>query len=104
MPVPYCGNTRTVLDQTRKIVMAGFGWIMTIVIGGLAGWIAEKVMKADHGLPTNIVLGVLGAVILNAVLFSLMGSTFGGFIGQLVVAVIGACILIFGYRAIKGRG
>ena len=84
--------------------MAGFGWIMTIVIGGLAGWIAEKVMKADHGLLTNVVLGVLGAVILNAVLFSLMGSTFGGFIGQLIVAVIGACILIFGYRAIKGRG
>ncbi len=84
--------------------MVGFGWIMTIVIGGLAGWIAEKVMKADHGLLTNIVLGVLGALILNAVLFSLIGSTFGGFFGQLITAVIGACILIFGYRAIKGRG
>ncbi len=32
------------------------------------------------------------------------GSIFGGFIGQLVTAVIGACILIFGYRAINGRG
>jgi uncharacterized membrane protein YeaQ/YmgE (transglycosylase-associated protein family) len=83
--------------------MQGFGWIMTIVIGALAGWIAEKVMKADHGLFTNIILGILGAVILNAILVGLLGSTLGGFIGQLIIAVIGACILIFGYRAIRGR-
>lgn len=83
--------------------MAGFGWIMTIIIGGLAGWIAEKVMKADHGLITNILLGIAGAVILNAILVGLMGSTFGGFIGQLIVAVIGACILIYGWRLIRSR-
>ena len=83
--------------------MAGFGWIMTIIIGGLAGWIAEKLMKADHGLITNIVLGIVGAVLLNAILVGLMGSTLGGFIGQLIVAVIGACILIYGYRAIRGK-
>ena len=83
--------------------MQGFGWIMTIIIGGLAGWIAEKLMKADHGLITNIILGIVGAVLLNAILVGLMGSTFGGFIGQLIVAVIGACILIYGYRAIRGK-
>ena len=44
--------------------MEGFGWIiMTIVLGGLAGWIAEKVMKFDTGLIMNIVLGVVGASI-----------------------------------------
>ena len=85
------------------MTMVGFGWIMTILIGGLAGWIAEKVMKADYGLLTNILLGVLGAILLNAVLLKMTGSVFGGFIGQLFTAVIGACILIFGYRAIKGR-
>lgn len=83
--------------------MQGFGWIMTIIIGGLAGWIAEKLMKADHGLITNIVLGIVGALLLNAVLVALMGSTLGGFVGQLIVAVIGACILIYGYRVIRGR-
>jgi uncharacterized membrane protein YeaQ/YmgE (transglycosylase-associated protein family) len=83
--------------------MAGFGWIMTIIIGGLAGWIAEKVMKADHGLVTNIVLGILGAVILNAILVGLMGSTLGGFIGQLIVAAVGASILIYAWRLIRSR-
>jgi uncharacterized membrane protein YeaQ/YmgE (transglycosylase-associated protein family) len=83
--------------------MQGFGWIMTIIIGGLAGWIAEKMMHSDMGLIGNIILGILGAVILNAILVGLFGSTLGGFVGQLVVAAIGACILIFGYRAIRGR-
>lgn len=83
--------------------MEGLGWILTIIVGGIAGWIAEKIMKANHGILTNIVLGILGALVLNAILFALMGSTFGGIIGQLIVAVIGACALIWIYRAIRGR-
>ena len=81
--------------------MIGLTWFMTIVAGGLAGWIAEKVMKADHGLLMNVMLGVLGALILNSLLINLGGSGYGGFWGQLVTAVIGACILIFGYRVVK---
>lgn len=83
--------------------MEGLGWILTIVIGAIAGWIAEKIMKADHGIFTNIILGILGALILNFILFALLGATFGGIIGQLIVAVIGACILIALYRMVRGR-
>lgn len=83
--------------------MEGLGWILTIVIGGIAGWIAEKIMKADHGLLTNIVLGIIGALVLNAILVAILGATIGGIIGQLVVAVIGACLLIWVYRLIRGR-
>ena len=43
--------------------MEGVGWILTIVLGGLAGWIAEKVMKRNHGLLTNLIVGVIGALI-----------------------------------------
>jgi uncharacterized membrane protein YeaQ/YmgE (transglycosylase-associated protein family) len=83
--------------------MEGVGWIGTIIIGALAGWIAEKMMKADHGLLTNIVLGILGALVLNFILVAIFGATWGGWIGQLVVAAIGASILIAAYRAIAGR-
>lgn len=83
--------------------MEGMGWILTIIVGAIAGWIAEKIMKADHGIFTNIILGILGAVILNAILFAILGATFGGIIGQLIVAVIGACLLIWLYRLIRGR-
>ena len=82
--------------------MEGFGLIMTIILGALAGWIAEKVMKFDTGLIMNIVLGIAGAILGNFILGAL-GISFGGLIGQLIVAVAGACLLIFAYRAIKSR-
>lgn len=82
--------------------MEGFGWIMTIILGAIAGWIAEKVMKFDTGLIMNIILGVVGAIIGNWLL-SLAGIGLGGLLGQLIVAVAGACILILAYRAIQGR-
>ena len=82
--------------------MVGIGWIMTIILGALAGWIAEKVMKFDTGLLMNIVLGIGGALIGNFLL-SLLGLAFVGLIMQLVVAVAGACLLIYAYRMIKSR-
>ena len=83
--------------------MEGVGWFAAIIIGAIAGWIAEKIMKAEHGLLTNIVLGILGAIVLNAILIFIFGSTLGGWFGQLIVGAIGACILIAAYRAFKGR-
>ncbi|TMJ37812.1 MAG: GlsB/YeaQ/YmgE family stress response membrane protein [Alphaproteobacteria bacterium] len=81
--------------------MQGFGWIMSIIIGGLAGWIAEKVMKFDTGLLMNIVLGIAGALVGNFLLNLVNISLGGSFFGQLIVAIVGACILIYAYRMIK---
>jgi uncharacterized membrane protein YeaQ/YmgE (transglycosylase-associated protein family) len=81
--------------------MMGFGWIMSIIIGAIAGLIAEKIMKFDTGLVMNIVLGIVGAVVGNFIL-GMFGMMLGGIVGQLIVAVAGACILIYAYRAIKG--
>jgi uncharacterized membrane protein YeaQ/YmgE (transglycosylase-associated protein family) len=75
--------------------MEGLGWFAAIIVGGLAGWIAEKIMKRDHGLLLNIFLGIVGALLLNWILIAVVGSTLGGWIGQLIVAVIGACLLIW---------
>ena len=82
--------------------MEGVGWIMAIVIGALAGWIAEKFMKSDQGLVMNIVLGIAGAIIGNFILMLVFGATMGGILGQLIVAVVGACLLIAIGRAIRG--
>ena len=84
--------------------MEGVGWIMAIIIGAIAGWIADRIMKTDHGLLLNIVLGIVGAVVGNFLLMLIFGATMGGIIGQLIVAVIGACLLIWIYQAIRGRG
>ena len=37
------------------------GWIAAIIIGGLAGWLAEIFMKSGTGIFMNIVLGIVGA-------------------------------------------
>ena len=74
--------------------MNGLGWILTIVVGILAGWIAEKVMKRDHGLIMNLIVGVIGALI-GGSLASLLGITFAGFLGNLIVATIGAILLLW---------
>ena len=39
------------------------GWIAAIVVGGIAGWLAEQFMKSNMGLVMNIVLGIVGAAV-----------------------------------------
>src|SRR5262244_1761173 len=69
------------------------GWIAAIIIGGIAGWLAEQFMKSQMGLVMNIVLGIIGAAVASW-LFGFLGITFGGWIGYLIAGFIGACILI----------
>jgi uncharacterized membrane protein YeaQ/YmgE (transglycosylase-associated protein family) len=83
--------------------MTGVGWFMTIILGGLAGWVAENIMKANMGLITNIIVGILGAVLLNAILGLLGVIPPGGWLWQSIIAIIGACILIWLYRTVRGR-
>ena len=79
---------------------AGVGWIAAIIIGGIAGWLAEQFMKSNLGLVMNIVLGIVGAALAN-ILLALIGVSLGGWIGYLIAGFIGACILIAIGRAIK---
>jgi uncharacterized membrane protein YeaQ/YmgE (transglycosylase-associated protein family) len=69
------------------------GWIAAIIIGGIAGWLAEQFMKSQMGLLMNMVLGIIGAAVASG-LFSFFGIHFAGWIGYLIAGFIGACILI----------
>ncbi len=79
----------------------GIGIIGAIIVGGLAGWIASMIMKVDTGLVTNIVLGIVGAVLLNLVLGIFGIYAADAWIPQLIVGLVGACILIWGWRQMK---
>lgn len=70
--------------------------ILWIVIGGLAGWIASMIMKRDAsmGALANVVVGIIGAII-GGFLVSLFGYSVNTFsVVGLVVAIIGAVILL----------
>jgi uncharacterized membrane protein YeaQ/YmgE (transglycosylase-associated protein family) len=79
----------------------GMGIIGAIIVGGIAGWLAEQFMKSNLGLLMNIILGIAGAAVLNFLL-SLFGIYTGtGVITYLVVGVIGACLLIWAGRMLR---
>lgn len=83
------------MDQTYSIMgMPGVGLFGFLVIGFLAGWIAERSMNRSHGFLTNIFVGVIGSF-LGGFLASLLNVSYAGFWGNLVVAAIGAIILLW---------
>ena len=76
-------------------------WIIAIIVGGIVGWIASMLMKADSqmGLLGNILVGIVGSA-LGYWLAGLLGlSPTGGFV-RFLVAVAGAVLLIFILRAL----
>jgi uncharacterized membrane protein YeaQ/YmgE (transglycosylase-associated protein family) len=82
--------------------MNGVGWITAIIVGGLAGWFAEMVMKSNTGIFMNIIMGIVGAVVLNAILQALNIQSFGaGWVAYLITGFIGACLLIFVGRLVR---
>jgi uncharacterized membrane protein YeaQ/YmgE (transglycosylase-associated protein family) len=86
-------------EQMGIMTMPGVGFLGLLVIGFLAGWIAERAMNKHHGLLTNILVGIAGSFVGGA-LASLLGFAFYGFVGNLVVATIGAVLILwlFGRR------
>ncbi len=82
----------------------GAGIIGWIILGAIAGWLAGMFMKGGgYGLIGDIIVGIVGALVGGFVL-SLFGLGANGFIGTLITAFIGACILIAIVRAVAGGG
>lgn len=79
--------------------MDGFIWF--ILVGLIAGWLAGVLVKGDgFGIIGDIVVGILGAVI-GGFLFGYAGIGVGGLLGSILVATIGAVILIFVLRLVR---
>lgn len=83
------------MENTYGILgMPGVGFFGMLVIGFLAGWIAERSMNRNHGFLTNILVGIAGSFVGGA-LASLLNIAFYGFLGNLVVAVVGAVLILW---------
>jgi|SwirhirootsSR3_FD_contig_51_7699054_length_445_multi_4_in_0_out_0_1 uncharacterized membrane protein YeaQ/YmgE (transglycosylase-associated protein family) len=79
------------------------GVIWWLIVGLIAGVLASFVMRSGgYGIIGDIILGLIGAFI-GGFLMSLVGLGGGGFVWTVIVAFIGACILIALLRALSGR-
>ena len=78
----------------------GYGFFATIFIGLLAGWIAERVTSSDHGIFTNMLVGIAGSF-LGSRLAELLNIPVFGFMRTLLAAVIGAVVVIAVWNAAR---
>lgn len=78
------------------------GIIIWIVFGAIVGWIASLIMKTEGGFLWDVVVGIIGALIGGFIMTSLGQGGVGGFnLYSLLVALLGACILIAIVRALR---
>ncbi len=75
------------------------GWIIAIIVGGVAGWLASMVMARDAsmGIFMNIIVGIVGALLGNLLAGPLFGidttiQTFN--LPGFLVAIVGAIVLL----------
>jgi uncharacterized membrane protein YeaQ/YmgE (transglycosylase-associated protein family) len=76
-----------------------FSWI---IVGLIAGWLAEKLSSRDHGLLTNLIVGIIGALIGGFLFSTLLGYSYdrGVNLPTIAVATIGATLLLW----VRGHG
>ena len=81
------------------------GILSWILLGLVAGWLAGQFMKGGgYGLVGDIVMGVIGAVVGGWLSSTLLGIDVNGFnVVSVLIAFVGACIVIAIYRAVAGR-
>ncbi len=75
------------------------GWIIALIVGGVAGWLASLLMNRDGsmGIVWNIIVGCVGSVIGNALAGPLLGvqGTVQSFsLTGLLIAIVGAVVLL----------
>nr|BBH93783.1 hypothetical protein KTA_19820 [Thermogemmatispora argillosa] len=79
-----------------------WAWIVWIIIGGLAGAIADRLVQGDQlGILGNIIVGIIGGLLGGAILGAL-NITVSGIFWTFVTALVGAIILLVIVKAVTG--
>ncbi|HXK12419.1 MAG TPA: GlsB/YeaQ/YmgE family stress response membrane protein [Vicinamibacteria bacterium] len=75
--------------------------IWFLLVGLVAGWLAGKLTKGSgFGVVGDVAIGVIGAFV-GGFLFRLVGISAGGTIGSIIVATVGAVVLVVVVKALK---
>lgn len=87
-------------DAQTFFAQPGVGFFTMLLIGAIAGWIAERVTQSNHGIFTNILVGVAGAFV-GAKLAEIAQVPVFGFTRTLISASVGAIIILFIWRTLR---
>ena len=82
------------------------GLLSWIIVGLIAGWLAGLVMGGGYGLIGDIIVGIVGAILggfLASALFGIPAPVNGINLTSIIIAFLGAVILVAILRAISGR-
>lgn len=75
-----------------------------IIVGLVAGWVTGKVMKGSgYGFFADTLLGIAGAIAGGFIARHLGFSAHGGMLYTILIAIVGAVILVFLFRLITGK-
>lgn len=79
-----------------------WGWIVQIALWTLAGYLGSRIMQdgTPNGWLGNIILGWIGGLV-GHFAFGLLGLKSWGTVGEIVVSVIGACLVIWLVRKLN---
>ena len=88
--------------ENQLVVFDGYGFFGTMLIGFLAGYIANKAMKRNYGFLISILLGIAGAFVGTALAQALSFKVWG-FASNLIAATAGAIIILWVFDLLNGK-
>ena len=90
-------------SMSFAVVLSPGSIVAWLLVGLIAGWLAGLMMKGSgYGIIGDIVVGLIGSFLGGLILSFFVEGT-AGFWGSILVAFVGACVLIVLVRAISGR-
>lgn len=81
-----------------EMLSTAIGYALWIIISGVSGMLAGKIMNSEGGFIRDVILGIVGGGVLTFVL-SIVGIGVN-IIGVFLASVVGACLLIYGAKKI----
>jgi uncharacterized membrane protein YeaQ/YmgE (transglycosylase-associated protein family) len=91
--------TRSIQEAT---VFVSFSFLYIILVGLVAGWATGKIMKGSgYGILMDIVLGIAGAIVGGGIIRFFGFYTSGGLMPAILVAILGAVVLVALVRMLK---
>jgi uncharacterized membrane protein YeaQ/YmgE (transglycosylase-associated protein family) len=88
------------MEQYGMMGVPGLGLIGLLVVGAIAGYVASRATNMNNSMLTNIVVGIIGAIVGNAIA-RVLGFLVFGWIAHIATAILGSVLVLYVWRRIR---